>query len=405
MLTVKQIERAAAKKAAYKLADATGLYLHVSVTGRKTWRYNFLEAGRAQTKTYGAWPDDLTLAQARLAHAQFRQELRAHDGVRPSNIDQEAIAERQRKASVVPAPNGAAMPTFSELAAEWARKHTAGLRNSKHRWQVISTLERHAFPVIGDMPVSKITRLDLVRVVKTMEHIPETAQRVGQRMRAVLDYAVDVGLLASHPAAGLARVMPKKTVTHFARVKLQELPKLLTDIATLESTVTRLGLLLLLHTFVRYGDTAHARWEHVDFKAKEWLIPTTKMGHRHVVPLSTQVLALLRQLHEFSGGVGPVLPGTERAGLSKTRAVSENTLLSALYTLGYKGRMTVHGFRGLASTTLNESLKWDERAIEAQLAHREKNAVKRAYNHAEYIDTRRAMMQWWSDLIDAYAIL
>jgi integrase len=376
MLTVKKIEAAKALPKAYKLADADGLYLQVLPTGGKSWRYNHVVAGKQNTKTYGRWPA-MSLAEARLAHAQFRDS----------------------------ANTLVAAPTFKEVAADWLKIKLPTLSNGKHQIQVAETLERHVYPAIGERPIDAIKRAELVAVVRAIDDqgITETAHRVAGRIGMVFAYAQDCGVIESTPATGLTRVLRARvTKKPMVSIPAGQAGALLRDISTYPEAVTRLGLLLAAHTFVRVGELRGALWEEIDFEARVWLVAEDRMKKRrpHVVPLSDQVVDLLRELHTLTGHSVYVLDSPERTG----RPISENTLLFALYRLGYRGRMTVHGFRSLASTVLNEQSSFTPDAIERQLAHKEVDAVRAAYNRAQYFDERVKMMQWWSDwLTQAFA--
>lgn len=373
-LTVKQVEAAKPKEKNYKLADGGGLYLFVLTSGGKSWRANYKSQGKYKTRTYGLWPD-VSLTDARKAHAA------ATDGV--------ALAKA---------------PTFEQVAKDWLKVKLPTLSNVKHQGQVASTLERFAFPVIGQMPLDTIKRTDLVAVVQAAQEggRVETAHRVAGRVKMVLDYAQDVGLLESHAASGLTRTLQsRKTKRRMPCIAIHETPQLLRDIETYEEEHTKLGLKLVARVFVRVTELRLMRWDEIVWDDAVWVIPAERMKMRvpHVVPLSRQVLGLLEELRQITGDKELVLDSPTKPG----HPISENTLLFALYRLGYRGRMTVHGFRALASTVLNEQTRYKWDAIERQLAHKEKDAVRDAYNRADYLTERREMMQWYSDWLDAQA--
>lgn len=365
-LTVRSVEAAKPKDKPYKLADGQGLYLFVAPTGTKSFRANFTVAGKQQTRTYGRYPE-MSLADARKAHQSARE---------------------------APADTKGA-PTFRVASKAWLAKHLPSLSNPKHRSQVEKTLEVYAFPKIGDTPLDQITRKQLSEIVTAIQAEKlETAHRVAGRITAVFDYAVDVGDIEKHPASHLTRVLtPKKVKKPMASIPPAEAAQLLQAIATYPDTVTRLGLLLAAHTFVRVGELRGFHRDELREDGAIWVVPEErmKMGLPHVVPLSKPVQAIVRQLDEMSG-TGLLLESPAKPG----QPISENTLLFALYRLGYRGRMTVHGFRALASTVLNEQSGFPHDVIERQLAHKESDAVRAAYNRAEYLDQRRKMMAWWS---------
>lgn len=371
-LTVKQVESARAQEKPYKLADAAGLYLAVSVAGGKSWRCNYAKNGKQATKTYGRFPD-LSLADARRAHVAFKG-----------------------------APKIKAMPTFESIAADWLKIKLPKLSNGKHQIQIEKTLERYALPALGKMPIDTIKRTDLVAVVRAVEAlgIIETAHRVAGRLCMVFDYAQDLGLIEQHGAAGLTRIIAaKKRKKPMASIPPEDTLELLAAIDSYSEPVTRLGLLFLAHTFVRVGELRGMRWDEVIRADKVWVVPEGRMKLRklHVVPLCDETLALLDALEVHTGRSDYVFESPLRRG----HPVSENTFLFALYRLGYRDRMTAHGFRALASTVLNSQSPFSHDVIERQLAHQETDAVRAAYNRAEYLPQRRELMGWWADWLAA----
>lgn len=227
----------------------------------------------------------------------------------------------------------------------------------------------------------------------------ETAHRVGNRMRMVFDYAVDSGVMESHPAAGLSRVIKTPQVKHMSCVDVKDAGKLFRDILTYDDPVTRIGLMLLALTMTRTVELRHWRWDQIIPGKDVWVVPgeIMKMKIPHVVPLSRQTKALLREVEPLTGDQDLVVGSL----VKPNHSISENTLLFALYRLGYRGKMTGHGFRALASTVLNQESPFAHDVIERQLAHQETDKVRAAYNRAEYLDERVKMMQWWADWIDS----
>lgn len=370
-LTVRAVEAAKPRDKGYKLADSAGLYLYVTPAGGKSWRANYQKAGKQATRTYGRWPA-LSLADARKAH------VGARDPVVQAMVQ--------------------TVPTFNTVARAWLKLKLPTLSNGKHQVQVENTLERFVFPVIGTRPIDMIKRAELVAVVQAVQAggIVETAHRVAGRIAAVFDYAQDAGHIESHPAAGLVRVLQsRKTKRPMASIPPTEAPALLRAIADYDEPVTRLGLLLLAHTFVRVGELRLMRWSELVEDGAVWVVPAERMKLRlpHVVPLAAQAQALLAELRLVNGEREFVLDSPIRRG----HPISENTFLFALYRLGYRGRMTAHGFRALASTVLNEQSGFGHDVIERQLSHKENDAVRAAYNRAEYLPQRRLLMSWWAD--------
>ncbi len=376
-LTAAQVKAAQPREKGYKLADEFGLYLFVSPAGGKSWRSNFTLTGKQKTRTYGQYPD-LGLADARRAHQIARGEA--------------------------PAATPASKPAFEVVAKQWLRKHLPGLSNPKHRGQVEGTLETYAYPKIGKLPIDEIPRALLVEVVQAVldgDERVETAHRVAGRIGAVFDYAQDAGIIEAHPAANLTRVLtPRKVKKPMPSIPPGEAGALMRAIAEYPELVTRLALQLMAYTFPRVNEMLGFRRDELREDGAVWVIPgeRMKLDLPHVVPLSKQARRLVKRLLEISGSElvieSPAKPGAP---------LSENTLLFALYRLGYKGRMTVHGFRALASTVLNEQSKFSRDVIERQLAHKETDEVRAAYNRAESLTQRRQLVQWWADWLDAAA--
>jgi len=295
------------------------------------------------------------------------------------------------------ADNSSGRIKFSDLTESWLKTHLTKITSKSNKRNIVQTLDDYVLPYIGNQCLSDIKRRDLIAVIKQLADVGkvETAGRVAQRIRAIFDYAVDIGEIESHPAAGMSRVLPSAPVKHMAAIAPNELPDLMKAIEGYNEPVTRIGLRLLAHTFVRTTELVGARWSEIDNDT--WVIAAERMKMRkpHVVPLSNQVIDLLDTLKTYTGEEQYLLASPTVRG----KPVSTNTLLYALYRLGYRGRMTGHGFRTIASSILNESGKWAADAIERQLAHKETDAVRAAYHRAEYLDERRRMMQWWSDYL------
>lgn len=290
--------------------------------------------------------------------------------------------------------------TFTQAAERWLAWKLPQLDNAGNQRTVEQSIRDWVLPTIGTKRLSDLARRDLIGVVKAVADKGriETAHRVGQRIRAILDHAVDHGDIQAHPGAGLSRVLPHVEANRIRAIAPGELPDLLRAIAGYPELVTRIGLMLLAHTFVRTSELRGAEWSEVN--GDTWVIPEGRMKLRklHVVPISAPVRALLDELAAITGD-GRYMLASARADAP----ISSNTLLFALYRLGYRGRMTGHGFRSVASSVLNESGLWSRDAIERQLAHRETDRVREAYMRAEFLDERRRMMTWWSGYLAAKA--
>jgi integrase len=291
--------------------------------------------------------------------------------------------------------------TFGEAAERWLAWRLPQLTNADNQRGIEQSIRDYVLPDLANRKLSEIRRRELVAIVTQVakKGRVETAHRVGQRIRAIFDHAVDHGDIELHPAAGLSRVLPTTEVKHIAAVSPAEMPALMRDINGYPEPVTRAGLLLLAHTFVRTTELIGARW--AEFQTDVWVVPEERMKLRlpHVVPLSSRVRSILDGLRAMTDESPFVLASS----INPMQSISKNTLLFALYRLGYRGRMTGHGFRSLASTILNESGKWSRDAIERQLAHKETDRVREAYHRAEYLEERRRMVEWYSAHLAASA--
>lgn len=291
--------------------------------------------------------------------------------------------------------------SFGEAAERWLAWKLPQLTNAENQRAVEQSIRDYVLPELATKQLADIRRRDLVNLVKAVAErgTVETSHRVGQRIRAIFDHAVDHGDIESHPAAGLSRVLPKAEEEHIAAVTPAELPELLRAVESYPEPVTRAGLLLMAHTFVRTSELIGARWR--EFQDDIWIIPEARMKRRlpHVVPLSSEVQGILDGLRPMTDDSPYVLASP----FQPQSPISKNTLLFALYRLGYRGRMTGHGFRSVASSILNESGKWSRDAIERQLAHGETDEVREAYHRAQYLAERRCMMEWYSAHLAASA--
>jgi integrase len=308
-----------------------------------------------------------------------------------------ALREQELKA------RGADM-TFAAASEEWLELKLPTLDNEANQRTVEQSIRDHVLPALGSKPISQIERTDLVEVVTAIAKAGkiETAHRVGQRIKSILDLQIDSGKIKSHAAADLARVLPKRRKKRMPAIKTEELPRLLLAIDCYPFPMTRLGLLILAHTFVRTTELLRAQRDEIR-DADTWVIPEERMKGKaedrklHVVPLSRQVSGYLEEARKLA----PQSTYFLASEVNPMCGLSSNTLLYALYRLGYRGRMTGHGFRAVASSVLNESRLWHPDAIERQLHHDETDAVRAAYHRAEYLDERRRMCEWYSDHLDA----
>lgn len=382
-LTDTAVRQAKPAEKPYKLTDGRGLYLWVTKVG-KYWRYNYKFQGKFATMAYGVYPD-VSLAKAREKHQEARTLLA--DGINP-------MAERKAKKK-------AEAVTFEVVARQW-HAHWAPERSERHAGYVLTRLEADIFPEVGRLPVATIPASAFRDAVKKIEQrgALDIAKRNLQTCSQIMRYAVAHDLAERNPVADVrpADILKTRKKRNFARLDEKELPALLKAMDEYAGSVyTRLALQLMALTFVRTSELIGARFSEFDVKAKQWRIPAErmKMDTLHVVPLSRQALEVLEQLRDVSFGRDLLFPG-ER---NHEQPMSNNTILYALYRMGYRSRMTGHGFRGLASTILHER-GWPHDHIELQLAHQERNETSAAYNHALYLSQRAEMMQWWADYLD-----
>lgn len=371
LLNTKQIDGLKPKDKQYKVNDTESLYLIVTPRGVKSWRTNYKENGKYKTHTFGRYPD-IGLAKARLLNSEFKDKLAQG--------------------------NYGKSPTFDEVKQEWYLHHLPKLKNIKHKQQVMYRLDEYVSPIIGNMPIDTIKRTDLVKVVQAVQakNIVETAHRVGTHIRQLFDYALDTGRVEAHSANGLSRVLQTPKTKHMNCVAVDDAGKLIDAIFNYDEPITRLGLLFCAITFVRSSELRFMRWNEIKDKTF-WVIPAERMKMKkpHVVPLSDYALEILKEIEIYTGDYDYVFQSPSRP----KHPISENTLLFALYRLGYRGLMTVHGFRALASTVLNEKSPFSHDVIERQLAHKETDLVRAAYNRAEYLDDRIKLMHWYSDWV------
>jgi len=364
-----------------KLSDTGGLHLLVATNGGRYWRFSYRFRGKQKTLALGVYPD-VGLAKARARHREARELLA--DGIDPGT-------ERR-----------AAAKTFETAAREWHARWRTN-RHPRHAYYVLKRLEADVFPEIGSLPLSEIPASAFRNAVQKIERrgAVDIAKRVLQTCGQIMRYGLANDFITHNPVAGVkpSDVLKPHKRRNYPRVDARELPALLRAIdGYVGGEHTRLALELMALTFVRTSELIGARWSEFDTKAARWNIPAERMKMRtpHIVPLSRQALEVLEKLQQISFGRELVFPGD----VNPAKPMSNNTLLFALYRLGYRGRMTGHGFRGVASTILHEQGRPHEH-IELQLAHQERNAISAAYNHALYLKPRAEMMQAWADQLDA----
>lgn len=383
----------------FKVFDGGGLYLIVNPDGSRWWRFKYRFGGKEKLIAFGTYPE-VKLKEARDRRDRARAQLR--DGIDPS------AARKAERAARIDRESG----SFELVAREWYVKQSA-------RWvetggqRVLRRLERYVFPRVGAKAVRDLVAPDLLDVLQRIEtkgH-PETAHRVRQYLGAIFRYAVATHRTTHDPTTALKGALAPAPNRHFSSITNPKMAgELLRTIRGYAgSDIVRCALEFLPLVFVRPGELRAARWEEFTFdltdhapgrgiESPEWRIPAArmKMREQHIVPLSKQAVAILRELHAFTGPAGFLFPSVRSA----TRPMSENTINSALRAMGYaQDQMTGHGFRHMASTLLHEQ-GYRSEWIERQLGHGDRNAIRARYNFAEYLPERRKMMQEWADYLD-----
>ncbi|MFO3763164.1 integrase arm-type DNA-binding domain-containing protein [Providencia rettgeri] len=386
-LTVKQIDSSKPKEKDYKLSDGGGLYLLVKTNGGRYWRLKYRIDGKEKLLAIGIYPT-VTLADARRKRDDAKRLLA--DGIDPNQQRKE-----QKQASKIDSVN-----TFKNIALEW-------YEGRKDRWSVgyrddmMDAFEKDVFPYIGNRPIAEIKPMELLEVLSIMEKrgATEKLKKVRQRCGEVWKYAIITGRAEYNPAPDLASAFVPHKREHYAHLSVSELPEFLSSIDKhMGSQIVRVALRVLILTGVRPGELRKAEWSEINFDTGVWEIPAEKMKMRrpHIVPLSEQVIDLLKQIHPISGSYQYIFPSRT----DYRKHISDMALNTMIRRMGYSGRATGHGFRHTMSTILHEQ-GYNTAWIETQLAHVDKNSIRGTYNHAQYIDGRREMLQWYADYMGA----
>ena len=386
-LNLPQIKNAKPAVKPYKLADGGGLYLLINSNGSKYWRLKYRYGGKEKVLALGVYPD-VSLALARDERQEAKKHLR--DFVDPSKV------RKQRKQATI----SKTVNSFEAVAQEWWQKQV-GRWSLDHGTKVWRSLESDVLPYLGHRPISEITTDEVLAAVRRVEKRQafDLAGRILQRCSSVFRYAIQTKRTSNNPTADCAGALETRKRQHRLALKKSELPAFLKELKNYKGhPVTRLALTLLTITFVRSGELRFATWDEFDLNNKMWRIPAErmKMGTEHLVPLCRQAIAVLEDLKQYTGDYKYLFTG-ER---SRLKPISNNTMIYAMYRLGYKSRATPHGFRTSASSILNEE-GFNRDAIERQLSHMERNQVRGAYTqHAEYLKERTIMMDWWGNYIE-----
>jgi integrase len=375
----------------YKVFDERGLFVQVQPTGARYWRFKYRFEDKEKLLALGTYPK-VTLAQAR-AHRDEAQRLLS------SGKDPAAV----RKAG----KNGARAPkakTFEEVALEFIESRRAKWKPERPRY-VLRRLKNNIFESLGSKAIADISGPELLAAIRVIEArgATEEAHTTREQCSLVFDFGIAAGYCTGNPARSIKNALVQHVAKSMAAVSEQQLPKLLRDIEAYREVQTRLALKLLASTFLRTQELTRAEWQEIDRERGVWTIPAvrTKRRRDHLVPLARQSLEVLEELRTMNGGYRWVFPGRD-----PRKHISNNTLIFALHRMGYRGIQTGHGFRAIASTILHSarrddgSYRFNSDAIERQLSHLDKNAVKRAYDRSSHWPERVIMMQWYADYLD-----
>ena len=383
MLTDAHVRKIKPLEKKKRYADEKGLYLEVTPSGGRFWRLKYRFNGRESTLTIGSYPE-ISLAQARRTRDEARIQL--YKNIDPNAIKNDRLQQTDES------------KLFKVLAMEWMEDRKAVIKEATYL-RDLSVFEKDIFPALGNMPIDQIKGKDVLACAKKIEArgAQEMAKRSIPLAGRIFRFAIRKGLIENDPTPHLHEALKPRKVKHMARLDISEFPPFLERMDRYHGNpVIKTALQLMTLTFVRTAELRMMEWSEIDFENKIWRIPheRMKMALPNLVPLSRQAIELLKSLLPLTGRKQYVFYNHSTA-----KPMSSNAILCVIRTMGYNGKMTGHGFRGLASTTLHEQGYMHD-AIEIQLAHRVGNAVSQAYNHAQHLEYRTKMMQEWSDFID-----
>lgn len=395
-LTDLQLKTAKPKEKEYKLSDGGGMYLLVTPSGGKLWRFNYRFDGKQKTLLLKSYPE-ITLSDARKIRDEARQLL--VNGIDPGAAIKEQKVKEREKAEI-------SANTFKKVAGDWLLKNSPTW-SASHIKTITSRLNRDVYPAFGDRPAASITRNDVKLLMEKVSArgTIETADRIKLYCRQILRYALNNDLIETNPIDDMKDILPKRVAGHHAALTdPKQVAQLLRAIDCFEgSFVVKCALQLAPLLFVRPGELRAAEWAEINLDDAEWNIPAAKMKMKadHLVPLSQQSISILRELEQLTGSNKYVFP----CHRTNSRCMSENALTAALRRLGYlQGEITPHGFRAMARTILDEVLHQRVDFIEHQLAHAVRDPNGRAYNRTAHLAERKKMMQQWADYLDGLKV-
>lgn len=386
-LTARQVDTSKPKDKPYKLSDGGGLYLLVNPNGSRYWRLKYRVAGKEKLLALEVYPD-VTLAEARQKRADAKKVLAA--GGDPGQEKQE---EKQAKEQAV-------ANSFERLAMEW-HTHKSTSWSEGYAEHLLMYLKKDIFPFIGQKAITDISQVEMLNVLRKMEQrgVLDKLKKTRQACRQIFTYAIITGRAEHNPVSDLAGAMKSPKQQHYPHLLVDQIPDFLRALSEYSgSTITRNATRLLMLTGLRTIELRASEWVDIDFDKDIWNIPAERMKMRrpHLVPLSSQVRELLEEIHQLTGRGKYVFPGRNDAG----KPMSEASINQVIKRIGYDGKATGHGFRHTMSTILHEQ-GYNTAWIETQLAHVDKNSIRGTYNHAQYLDGRREMLQWYADYMQA----
>ncbi|AXI02607.1 tyrosine-type recombinase/integrase [Aquirhabdus parva] len=402
-LTDAQCVAAKAKQSRYELFDGDGLIFRVNPSGTKTWRYRYKNHNGTPIITIGDYPA-VTLTMARDKRREFESMLA--NGIDPKEQIELQLTKKENAHSL------------EKITRAWHAELTLkGAWGDDTALKTMRKFENHLFPLIGHKPIDNIEPQDIAQAITAIDDkgINRVARDLKAHLVRIFSYAIQKGYVKHNPAREMDGLLIAKKKKHYPQLKHDRLPEFFhrIDLYQRGAPITRLCTLLALHVFSRSSEIRFARWTEIDFDRQQWVIPASreavegvrysdrgaKMAEEHLVPLSPQAIAILRQIQQYSGNYENVFPGRD----DPKKFISENTVNKALQRMGYDTETDVcgHGFRGMACSALIQSKLYSEDAVERQMSHKERNEVRGAYTHmAEFLEERRSMMNWWSDYLD-----
>lgn len=386
-LNARTVDTSKAKDKAYKLSDGGGLYLLVNTNGSRYWRLKYRVAGKEKLLALGVYPD-VSLADARAKRDEAKRTLAA--GGDPGEVKQ-----TEKQAKILAVSN-----SFEALANEW-HEHKRPNWSQGYASDILEYLQKDVFPFIGKRAIAEIKAAEMLLVLRKMEQrgVLDKLKKTRQACRQIFTYAVITGRAEHNPITDLAGALKAPKQKHFPHLLTEQIGGFLRALSEYTgSKVTQNATRLLMLTGTRTIELRAAEWVEFDLDKGIWQIPAERMKMRrpHVVPLSIQAKSLLEEIHQLTGRGRYVFPGRNDAG----KTMSEASINQVIKRIGYDGKATGHGFRHTMSTILHEQ-GYNTAWIETQLAHVDKNSIRGTYNHAQYLDGRRQMLQWYADYMDA----